>query len=173
VEIHAREILALRARVDEIYAKHTSQSVERVHADMERDRYFTGEEGQAYGLVDRVLEQRELASPGEGLRTRLRAAAAGLRGSRAAPGARNRGADAPGARSAGAGGALGAAWHPAGAALSARPGAGSRGARVAPIGALPADGEDDQRDDDRPDGDDGQQHVHRTSARISRLINCF
>jgi ATP-dependent Clp protease, protease subunit len=66
VEIHAREILALRARVDEIYAKHTSQSVERVHADMERDRYFTGEEALAYGLVDRVLEQRELASRGRG-----------------------------------------------------------------------------------------------------------
>jgi ATP-dependent Clp protease protease subunit len=66
VEIHAREILALRARVDEIYAKHTRQSVERVHADMERDRYFTGEEAQAYGLVDRVLEQRELASRGRG-----------------------------------------------------------------------------------------------------------
>ena len=42
VEIHAKEILALRARVDEIYAKHTGQPVERVHADMERDRYFTG-----------------------------------------------------------------------------------------------------------------------------------
>jgi ATP-dependent Clp protease, protease subunit len=66
VEIHAREILALRARVDEIYAKHTSQSVERVHADMERDRYFTGEEALAYGLVDRVLERRELASRGRG-----------------------------------------------------------------------------------------------------------
>ncbi len=66
VEIHAREILALRARVDEIYAKHTSQSVERVHSDMERDRYFTGEEALAYGLVDRVLERRELASRGHG-----------------------------------------------------------------------------------------------------------
>ena len=58
VEIHAREILALRARVDEIYAKHTDQSVERVHADMERDRYFTGEEALAYGLVDSDEEQR-------------------------------------------------------------------------------------------------------------------
>jgi ATP-dependent Clp protease protease subunit len=58
VEIHAREILALRARVDEIYAQHTSQSVERVHADMERDRYFTGEEAMAYGLVDRVIDHR-------------------------------------------------------------------------------------------------------------------
>jgi ATP-dependent Clp protease protease subunit len=66
VEIHAREILALRARVDEIYARHTGQSVERVHADMERDRYFTGEEALAYGLVDRVLQRRELAHGARG-----------------------------------------------------------------------------------------------------------
>jgi ATP-dependent Clp protease protease subunit len=66
VEIHAKEILALRARVDQIYAKHTGQSVERVHADMERDRYFTGDEAVAYGLVDRVLERRELARGARG-----------------------------------------------------------------------------------------------------------
>jgi ATP-dependent Clp protease protease subunit len=60
IEIHAREVLALRARVDELYAKHTGQSVERVHADMERDRYFTGAEAVAYGLVDHVIEQRQL-----------------------------------------------------------------------------------------------------------------
>jgi len=59
IEIHAREVLALRARVDELYARHTTQSVERVHADMERDRFFTGEEAVAYGLVDRVIERRE------------------------------------------------------------------------------------------------------------------
>ena len=62
MEIHAREILALRARVDQIYAEHNSQSVERVHGDTDRDCYFTGEEALAYGLVDPVLEQRELAS---------------------------------------------------------------------------------------------------------------
>jgi ATP-dependent Clp protease, protease subunit len=62
VEIHAKEILALRARVDEIYAKHTGQPVERVHADMERDRYFTGAEAVAYGLADRVIEHRVLAA---------------------------------------------------------------------------------------------------------------
>ncbi len=66
IEIHAREVLALRARVDEIYAHHTGQSVERVHADMERDRFFTGEEAVGYGLVDRVIEQRELPSRGRG-----------------------------------------------------------------------------------------------------------
>ena len=69
VEIHAKEILALRARVDELYAKHTSQSIERVHADMERDRYFTGEEAQAYGPVDECSQQREL-QPSRRIRTR-------------------------------------------------------------------------------------------------------
>ena len=66
VEIHAREVLALRARVDELYAKHTGQSVERVHADMERDRYFTGDEALAYGIVDRVIERRDLPGRARG-----------------------------------------------------------------------------------------------------------
>ena len=66
IEIHAREVLALRARIDEIYAEHTGQSVERVHADMERDRYFTAEEALAYGLVDRVIDRRELPARARG-----------------------------------------------------------------------------------------------------------
>jgi ATP-dependent Clp protease, protease subunit len=66
IEIHAREVLYLRSRIDEIYAKHTGQSVERVHADMERDRFFTGEEAVAYGLVDRVIERRELNGRAKG-----------------------------------------------------------------------------------------------------------
>jgi ATP-dependent Clp protease protease subunit len=70
IEIHAREVLALRARVDEIYAKHTEQPVERVHADMDRDRYFTGEEALAYGLVDRVIERRQLSNGARGFGTR-------------------------------------------------------------------------------------------------------
>src|ERR1700729_434711 len=61
IEIHAREVLALRARIDELYAHHTGQELERVHADMERDRFFTGAEAVGYGLVDRVIEHRELA----------------------------------------------------------------------------------------------------------------
>ena len=73
IEIHAREVLALRARVDEIYAKHTGQELERVHADMERDRYFTGAEAVAYGLVDRVIERRDLARGSQGLRTGIAA----------------------------------------------------------------------------------------------------
>ncbi|MGI8715251.1 MAG: ATP-dependent Clp protease proteolytic subunit [Solirubrobacteraceae bacterium] len=70
VEIHAREILALRARVDEIYAKHTNQSVERVHADMDRDRYFTGDEALAYGLVDKILDRRQIVNGASGFGSR-------------------------------------------------------------------------------------------------------
>ncbi len=56
IEIHAREILKVRARVDEIYALHTEKPIEEVHADMERDRFFNAEQAVEYGLVDRVLE---------------------------------------------------------------------------------------------------------------------
>ncbi len=56
IEIHAREILNMRGRVDEIYARHTEKPVEQVHGDMERDRFFTAEQALEYGLIDRVLE---------------------------------------------------------------------------------------------------------------------
>jgi ATP-dependent Clp protease protease subunit len=56
IEIHAREILNLRARIDEIYALHTGRETEEVRADMERDRFFTAEQALEYGLVDRVLQ---------------------------------------------------------------------------------------------------------------------
>ncbi|HYY21760.1 MAG TPA: ATP-dependent Clp protease proteolytic subunit [Thermoleophilaceae bacterium] len=58
VEIHAREIIDTRRRIDEIYAHHTGQTVEQVHEDMERDRFFLPEQAVEYGLVDRVLESR-------------------------------------------------------------------------------------------------------------------
>jgi ATP-dependent Clp protease protease subunit len=61
IEIHARETLALRARLDEIFAHHTGQSVERVHADMERDRYFTADQSLDYGLIDRIVTSRDLS----------------------------------------------------------------------------------------------------------------
>jgi ATP-dependent Clp protease protease subunit len=60
IEIHAREILELRKRVDEIYAHHTGQSLDRVHDDMDRDRYFTGDEARDYGLIDHVISTHEL-----------------------------------------------------------------------------------------------------------------
>src|ERR1700753_691882 len=56
IEIHAREILAIRKRTDEIYAHHTGQTEAQVHADMERDRFFKPDEAVAYGLIDRVIE---------------------------------------------------------------------------------------------------------------------
>ena len=60
IEIHANETIALRRRIDEIYAEHTGQSVSRVHDDMERDRYFTAEQAREYGLIDRVISSHEL-----------------------------------------------------------------------------------------------------------------
>jgi ATP-dependent Clp protease protease subunit len=58
IEIHAREALNLRRRVDEIYAKHTGKSYEQVHEDMERDRFFKADEAVEYGLIDQVLSGR-------------------------------------------------------------------------------------------------------------------
>jgi ATP-dependent Clp protease protease subunit len=58
IEIHARETLALRARLDELYAKHTGQTAERIHADCDRDRFMTPEEAVEYGLVDRIITAR-------------------------------------------------------------------------------------------------------------------
>jgi ATP-dependent Clp protease protease subunit len=56
IEIHAREIIKTRRRIDEIYAQHTGRPIEEVHADMERDRFFTPEQATQYGLIDRVIE---------------------------------------------------------------------------------------------------------------------
>jgi ATP-dependent Clp protease, protease subunit len=61
IEIHARETLELRRHIDALYAQHTGQSVERVHDDMDRDRYFTAEQAREYGLIDRVIESHELS----------------------------------------------------------------------------------------------------------------
>jgi ATP-dependent Clp protease protease subunit len=68
IEIHAREALELRARVDEIYAEHTGQSVEQVHDDMERDRFFTAKQSVEYGMVDRVISSHELPRAALGFR---------------------------------------------------------------------------------------------------------
>jgi len=57
IEIHAREILNVRERIDNIYAQHTGRPTEQVRSDMERDRFFTAEQAVEYGLVDRVLQK--------------------------------------------------------------------------------------------------------------------
>ena len=55
IEIQAREVIKIRERVDEIYAKACRKPVEEVHRDMERDRFFKASEAAEYGLIDRVL----------------------------------------------------------------------------------------------------------------------
>ena len=58
IEIHAREALELRRRLDEIYAQHTGKTVDQVHDDMDRDRFFTAEQAVEYSLIDGILESR-------------------------------------------------------------------------------------------------------------------
>jgi ATP-dependent Clp protease protease subunit len=60
IEIHAKEVLELRRLLDEIYSRHTGQSVEQVHDDMERDRFFSAQQAVDYGLVDSIISAREL-----------------------------------------------------------------------------------------------------------------
>jgi ATP-dependent Clp protease, protease subunit len=56
IEIHAREIIDVRKRLDEIIAKHTGQPMEKVAKDTERDYFMSAEEAKAYSIVDRVIE---------------------------------------------------------------------------------------------------------------------
>ncbi len=66
IQIHAKETLALRRRIEEIYAEHTGNDAEQISADLERDRFFTSEEALAYGLVDRVTQLRNGNGNGNG-----------------------------------------------------------------------------------------------------------
>ncbi len=68
IEIHAREILQLRARIEAIYVQHSGQQAKRVHEDMERDHFFDPEEAVEYGLIDRVIESHELQRTPVGFR---------------------------------------------------------------------------------------------------------
>ena len=62
IEIHAKEIIDVRQRLDEIIAKHTGQPLEKVAKDTERDYFMSAEEAKEYNIVDRVIEQA-LARP--------------------------------------------------------------------------------------------------------------
>jgi ATP-dependent Clp protease protease subunit len=59
IEIHARELLKLRERIDEILARHTGRPQEQVHHDTERDKILGAQEAIEYGLVDQVMERRK------------------------------------------------------------------------------------------------------------------
>jgi ATP-dependent Clp protease protease subunit len=58
IEIHAREILSLRARLNEIYARHTGQEISVVEASVERDTFMSAEQAKEFGLIDEVVSQR-------------------------------------------------------------------------------------------------------------------
>jgi ATP-dependent Clp protease protease subunit len=62
IDIHAQEILKLRQRMNEILAAHTGKPVEQIARDTDRDYHLTGSEAQEYGLIDRVVTQREIPS---------------------------------------------------------------------------------------------------------------
>ena len=57
IEIHAKEIIDVRRRLDEIIAQHTGQSLEKVRSDTERDYFMSSEEAKDYGIIDRVISQ--------------------------------------------------------------------------------------------------------------------
>ena len=59
IDIHAREILKTRVQLNNVLAKHTGQPVEQVAQDTERDNFMSGEEAVTYGLIDKILTQRE------------------------------------------------------------------------------------------------------------------
>jgi ATP-dependent Clp protease, protease subunit len=66
MEIHAREMLGVRDRLNRILAKHTGQPVDKIKHDTDRDNFMNGDEALTYGLIDRVLEKRgELVAPGK------------------------------------------------------------------------------------------------------------
>jgi ATP-dependent Clp protease protease subunit len=58
IDIHAREILSLRDRLNRILAKHTGQPIEKIQADTDRDNFMSGDDACKYGLIDEVLTQR-------------------------------------------------------------------------------------------------------------------
>ena len=64
IEIHAREILSLRARLNEMLAQHTGQPVEQLAKDTDRDHFMSAQAAVEYGLVDRVLTRREALAEG-------------------------------------------------------------------------------------------------------------
>ena len=58
IEIHAKEVLALKKRLNEIYSKHTKRSVEEIKTALERDKFMTPEEAKQFGLIDKVVDKR-------------------------------------------------------------------------------------------------------------------
>ena len=60
-EIHAKEILSMKKKLNEILASHTGKEVDQIEKDTERDNFMNGEEAKDYGLIDKVISEREQA----------------------------------------------------------------------------------------------------------------
>jgi ATP-dependent Clp protease protease subunit len=65
IEIQAREIMTLRSRLNEIYHRHTGQSIAAIEAKLERDNYMSAEEARVFGIVDEVVESRPVPATDE------------------------------------------------------------------------------------------------------------
>ena len=59
IQIHAKEILSLKDRLNQIYSKHTGKSVKDISQALERDKFMTAEEAKDFGLIDSVVEKRK------------------------------------------------------------------------------------------------------------------
>ena len=59
IEIHANEVLSLKKRLNEIYAKHTGKSVDEIKSALERDNFMTPDNAKSFGLIDKVVEKRQ------------------------------------------------------------------------------------------------------------------
>jgi ATP-dependent Clp protease protease subunit len=65
IEIQAREILYIKAKLNQLLSKHTGQPLERIEADTERDFFMSAEEAKNYGLIDQVISRQNLPTAGE------------------------------------------------------------------------------------------------------------
>ncbi len=62
IDIHAREILAVRERLNKIFVKHTGQPIEKIQTDTDRDNFMSGGDAVSYGLIDKVLANRQASA---------------------------------------------------------------------------------------------------------------
>jgi ATP-dependent Clp protease protease subunit len=65
IEIHAREIMSMKRRLNDIYVRHTGQSLAEIEARMERDTFMSAEQAKELGIVDEVIEKRLPKPPGD------------------------------------------------------------------------------------------------------------
>lgn len=65
IDIHAKEVLELKRRLNAIMARHTGQTIEQIEQDLERDNFMSGEQAIEYGLIDTILKQRTELAPSD------------------------------------------------------------------------------------------------------------